>query len=202
MKLFKYITLLLLTIVLISCRNDVKKAVSENEEASHTINNSKKVADETTKKEKNIQLLRDKDYLTESQWQSWLPETLLDMPRSFSQINFMPGLGSCSATYSTGNKRIKFMVIDGAGEKGAGGVGPFKMYSKTDYDTEDEERYKKTRVLEGVRVVESYRKTGNYYSLSMFYGERFGIKIETFELEQHALDLIFTELNLNELKNL
>lgn len=189
-------------IICISCGDDAKKLDTEIKDASQSVKNASKVANQAENMQEKMIALREKTPLTKEEFESWLPETLLDMPRTFSQINFIPGLGSCSANYSIGTKKIKIMVIDGAGEKGAAGVGPYKIYSKMDYDTQDENRYKKSRVIDGVRVVEAYRKSGNTYSLSMFYNERFGVNIEIFELEQKALDQVFKELNLNELKDL
>jgi hypothetical protein len=197
-----YVALLFIAMLPTSCGNDSKKGNTEIENTSETVKKVAKVIDEAPAMQENVAQLRNKTPLTKAQFESWLPDTLLDMPRTFSQINFMPGLSSCGANYTLGNKKIKIMVIDGAGEKGAGAVGTYKLYSKMDYDTKDENRYKKSRVIDGVKVVEAYRKSGNTYSLSMFYDERFGVHIEIFELEQHALDKVFKELKLNELNNL
>ena len=185
-----------------SCKEETKKLGNEIRNTTEIIKNAKKIAKEANGMQENIKLLRNKEPLTKEEWESWLPETLLDMPMTFSQINFMPGLGSCGATYKIGNKRIRLMVIDGAGERGAGGVGPYRMSSKMDYDTEDTWGSTKTVLIDGVKAKKSYLKSSNSYDLSMFYAERFAVDIKTNEIDEATLEKIIQELNLNELKNL
>ncbi len=112
----------------------------------------------------------------------------------------MPGLGSCGANYKIGNKRIRVMVIDGAGERGAGGVGPYRMSSKMEYNTEDEWGYTKTVVIDGVNAKRSYVKTSGMYSLSMYYANRFAVDIEIHNFSEDMLEEIVEALNLSELK--
>ncbi|RDK86968.1 hypothetical protein [Marinirhabdus gelatinilytica] len=202
MNYLKYIpAILFLIMTLSSCGNESNKVATEIENATQTIKNSKKVAESASGMQENIQLLRKMEHLTKEQWEAWLPETVLGMPSTTPQFNFLPGLGSCAANYKVGNKRIRVMVIDGAGEKGAGGVGPYRMSSKMDYDTEDKWGYTKSRMINGIKVKESYNKTGDSYSLSMFYNERFAVDVETHEIEQSELDQIVKGLNLNKLSN-
>ena len=49
----------------------------------------------------------------------------------------IPGLSSFGSSYSVMNKRMRIMSIDGASEKGTGGVGLYRMSRKMDYDTKD-----------------------------------------------------------------
>jgi hypothetical protein len=186
--------------MLVSCGNDAKKVENEIENANQTISNAKNVVNDATQMQENIQQLRKKDFLTKAQWESWLPEKVLDMPMTFSQINFMPGLGSCGANYTIGNKRIRVMVIDGAGERGAGGVGPYRMSSKMDYNTEDEWGYTKTVIIDGVKAKKSYVKTSGMYNLSMYSANRFAVDIEIHNFSEDRLEEIVEELNLSELK--
>ncbi len=106
--------------------------------------------------------------VSKEQFESWVAETLIDLPKASSMINFIPGLSSSGTTYSKQNKSVRVMVIDGAGEKGASGVGPYRMSSTMDYDQEDEWGYTKSRIISGIKVKESYRKSGEAYTLSMF----------------------------------
>tara|TARA_A100000171_G_C2140545_1_gene155530 strand:+ start:16980 stop:17591 length:612 start_codon:yes stop_codon:yes gene_type:complete len=201
MKYLKHTTaILFLVTILISCGNETNKVKSEIENTSQTVKNAKKVTEGASEMEKNIQQLRTKEHLTKEQWESWLPETVLQMPRTSSQINFMPGLGSCSASYSIGNKRIRVMIIDGAGERGAGGVGPYRMSSKMDYDSKDEWGSTKTVVIDGVKAKKSYVKTSGMYSLSMFYADRFAVDIELHDFSEDSLEEVVKELDLSELK--
>jgi hypothetical protein len=196
----KFNTLLfLLLLICLACGDDNKKLENEFKNASETVNNASKLANEAKSMQENITDLRSKEHLSEAQFESWLPETLLGMPRSTTSINMIPGMGSCGVHYKEGNKRIRVMIIDGAGEKGAGGVGPYRMSSKMDYDQKDEWGYTKTRVIDGLKVKESYRKSADSYTLSMFYDNRFAVDIETFEIAQSALDQIVSELNLKAL---
>lgn len=199
MKTIKYIILLLgLLLLSISCREKTKKVANEIENATQIVKKAKNISEEASAMQKNINELRKKEYLTKEQWESWLPKKLFNMPMRFSQINFMPGLGSCGASYNVGNKRIKVMIIDGAGEKGAGGVGPYRMSSKMEYDEEGSWGTTKTIEIDGHKAKLSSLKSGKY-SISMFYNERFAVDIETHELEREALEQIVEELKLNKL---
>lgn len=199
----KYFTTCFFVIICISCGNDTKKLDTEiNEEASQTIKNASKVVSEAENMQEDMIALRDKTPLTKEAFESWLPKTLLNLPRSSTSINFLPGLSSCSGTYSLGNKKIRVMVIDGAGEKGAGGVGPYRMSSKMDFNQEDEWGYQKSKTIQGIKLKESYRKSGDAYALSMFYNDRFAVDIKTSEIAHEELEQILEELNLDQLSNL
>ncbi|PKA84468.1 hypothetical protein ATE92_2658 [Ulvibacter sp. MAR_2010_11] len=201
MKNLKELTrILFLSLLLVSCGNESKKVGKEIENSTQSISNAKNVVNDASEMEENIRQLRKKEYLTKEQWESWLPKVLLDMPITYQQLNFMPGLGSCGATYKIGNKSIRVMVIDGAGEKGASGVGPYRMSSKMDYDSKDEWGSTKTVVIDGIKAKKSYVKTSGMYSLSMFYNHRFAIDIEAHNFSEDKLAEIVKELNLSELK--
>jgi len=191
---------LLISSIFTSCGNESKEDAKVMENSTQTMNTTKNVVNEASEMEGNIRQLRKKEYLTKDQWKSWLPKTLLDMPMSNQQLNFMPGLGSCGATYKIGNKRIRVMVIDGAGEKGASGVGPYRMSSKMDYDSKDEWGSTKTVVIDGVKAKKSYVKTSGMYSLSMFYADRFAVDIELHDFLEDRLEEVVKELDLSELK--
>tara|TARA_R100000935_G_scaffold58415_2_gene95413 strand:- start:96523 stop:97134 length:612 start_codon:yes stop_codon:yes gene_type:complete len=193
-------TVLLISSIFTSCGNESKEDAKVMENSTQTMNTTKNVVNEASEMEGNIRQLRKKEYLTKDQWKSWLPKTLLDMPMSNQQLNFMPGLGSCGATYKIGNKRIRVMVIDGAGEKGASGVGPYRMSSKMDYDSKDEWGSTKTVVIDGVKAKKSYVKTSGMYSLSMFYADRFAVDIELHDFLEDRLEEVVKELDLSELK--
>ncbi|MDX1463438.1 MAG: hypothetical protein R3359_10305 [Marinirhabdus sp.] len=169
--------------------------------STQNIKNVKELADEASSMQENMSKLQKIDHLTKEQWQSWLPETLYNLPITSSQINFLPGLGSASATYSVGNKRIRVMVIDGAGEKGANAVGAYRASSKIEYNDEGNWGSTKTVKIDNHNAKLSDLKNGKY-SVSMFYNERFAVDIETHELPGEALEQIIEQLNLNELKNL
>ncbi len=203
MKKLKYTLLILLTGLLsTSCGEEAKKLKDDINNTKNVVETAVKVASEGEGMKKNILSLRTKTPLTQAQWESWLPEKLLELPLSNPQLNFMPGIASCGANYKIGNKRIRVMVIDGAGEKGAGAVGPYRMSSKMDYNTEDTWGYTKTRTINGVKAKESYRKSANSYAVSMFYADRFAVDIETYNLEQAELEQIIKELNLDKLSDL
>lgn len=203
LQYLRYSTTCFFAIICISCGNDTKKLDTEiNEEASQTIKNASKVVSEAENMQEDMIALRNKTPLTKEAFESWLPKTLLDLPRSSTSINFLPGLSSCSGTYSLGNKKIRVMVIDGAGEKGAGGVGPYRMSSKMDFNQEDEWGYQKSKTIQGIKLKESYRKSGDAYALSMFYNDRFAVDIKTSDIDNEELEQILEELNLDQLSNL
>ncbi len=184
--------------IFFSCGNESKKMATEIKNAAQTVKNAKNVVNEASEMEDNILLLREKEHLTKDEWESWMPKTLLDLPINSSQINFMPGLGSCGATYKIGNKSIRVMVIDGAGEKGASGVGPYRMSSKMNYDQKGSWGTTKTKIINGLKVKESDLKDDTY-NLSLFYGDRFAVDIKTIGVAHDELQQILTELDLEHL---
>ena len=203
MKYLKHITtILFIASILTSCGNDSKKVTTEIENATKTVKNAEKVVDRASDIKDNMLLLRNTTPLTKAQFESWLPETLLDMPLANSQINLIPGLHSCAANYRLGNSRIRVMIFDGAGEKGASGVGPYRMSSEMDYDTDDQWNTTKTVIIEGHKAKKNMRKTSGTYNLSMFYAERFAVDIKTENIAEDVVEKIVKELNLSELKNL
>ena len=185
-----------------SCGEKSKELKNDLKNTKNVLEAAVEVANDGENMKKNIQDLRTKTPLTKDQWQTWLPETLLDMPMTFSQINFMPGIGSCGAFYKVGNKRIRVMVIDGAGKRGAGVVGPYRMSNKIEYNEEGIWGATKTIEIDGHKAKLSSLKSGKN-SISMFYDNRFAVDIETNEVEEHdALYKIFRKLNLEQLNNL
>ncbi|MCK7590766.1 hypothetical protein M0G43_09285 [Subsaxibacter sp. CAU 1640] len=192
----------ILGMMLVSCGDNAKQAKDELNKAKNDIKNAQELAKESEAMVDNINTLKEESHLTEEEFKTWSPDTLLGMPLTSSTINMIPGLGSCGNTYSIKNKRIRVMVIDGAGEKGAGSVSPYRMSSKMDYNEENTWGYTKSKIINGIKVKESYLKGNEKYSLSMFYDERFAVDIETQEVSKEDLPRILEELNLEELKNL
>lgn len=193
--------LLFLVLLLSYCGKEAKKNIEELNNTKEVIKNTSKVADESENLKKNMTDLQKKTPLTKEQFESWLPKTLVDLPLTSSTINMMPGLGSCGGSYNIGNKRIRLMVIDGAGERGASGVSSYMFSSKMDYNEENDSRYTKTKFIDGIKVKETYHKSDGNYNISMFYGDRFAVDIETKRISYDELEQIVSTLNLKELLN-
>jgi len=192
MKSLIHLAVILFSGVLISCTNTKK----ENKEI---IQETAKVVREIPKSNDFRARLKDTEPVTKEQFESWLPKTLIDLPLTTSTINMIPGLGSCSGTYNVGNKRIRVMVIDGAGDRGASGVSSYMFASNMDYDEDNDSRYTKTKFIDGVKVKETFHKSDGNYHISMFYGERFAVDIETKEINHNELEQLIKELNLEQL---
>tara|TARA_R110002049_G_scaffold72563_4_gene187799 strand:- start:4505 stop:5113 length:609 start_codon:yes stop_codon:yes gene_type:complete len=199
MDSLKNTLLAMLVILVISCEEDSKKLKQEVKNTTTKIKNTSKVAEDGDIMLENIEKLKQVTPVSKEQFESWVAETLIDLPKASSMINFIPGLSSSGTTYSKQNKSVRVMVIDGAGEKGASGVGPYRMSSTMDYDQEDEWGYTKSRIINGIKVKESYRKSGEAYTLSMFYGDRFAVDVKTSKVTKEELDDIMKELNLEQL---
>jgi hypothetical protein len=196
MRLFNY--LLFILIVCTACNNkqDSKTSTKEPEKITKAVKNTKEVVNNASSTKDNLQELRKTEHLTKEQFEAWLPEKLLGLPRTSTTINSSPEFGSCAAFYTVGNTRIHVKVFDGAGERGASAVGVYRMLEKMEYDNTYDYGYRKTRMIDGAKVKENYFKP-NRYTIMMFYGERFGVDIETHEIEHDQLEEIFKELNLN-----
>lgn len=202
MNPLKNLLLALFVILATSCGEDSKKIKQEIKNSSQVIKNASKVANKAEEIQKNMEALKDATPLTTEQFESWLPESIIGLPKASTQINFMPGISTCGVTYRESNKSVRVLVFDGAGPKGAGAVGPYRMSSTMDYDQEDEWGYTKSRIINGIKVKESYRKSGEAYTLSMFYGDRFAVDVKTSKVTKEELDDIMKELNLKQLLEL
>lgn len=202
MRSIKNVALLFIIVAaLISC-GDSSKEKDKTNNASQTVKNASKVVNEAKKTQDEIQQLREITPLTKDQFESWMPETLLDLTKTTTSINLVPGLSSCGINYRKEHRSISVVIIDGAGEKGAGGVGPYRMSSKMDYDKEDEWGYEKSKILNGIKVKESFRKSGDAYTITMFYDNRYAINIKTTKIIQEELEQIVEQLNLDQLSKL
>ncbi|MBR9855714.1 MAG: hypothetical protein GYB37_14235 [Algicola sp.] len=193
MKIYTSHLIPLISLLLISCGG--KEGNKTEPETSSTIDLVETVKD----MQENRGTLVNETPLTKEEFAAWLPETLLGMPLSSSTINMVPGLGSCGATYSINNRRVRVMVIDGAGEKGNNAVGSYRMASTMEYDEKGSWGSTKTTTLNGLKVKESALTNGKY-NLSMFYDNRFAVDVETYEVGHEELEQIIKELNLEQLK--
>tara|TARA_R110002073_G_scaffold279026_1_gene442920 strand:- start:173115 stop:173726 length:612 start_codon:yes stop_codon:yes gene_type:complete len=197
MKTLKYtVVILCIAILSISCGTETKKLKNELKNSKEIIKNASKVAKEGENLQNTMLDLKSKTPLTKAQFEAWLPETLIELPKTSSSINLIPGVGSCGASYNVLNKRIRVMIIDGAGAKGAGAVGPYMMSSKMDYDLEESWGTTKSKTINGIKVKETYQKNNDEYTLSMFYNNRFAVDIEVAEVTYAELEQLVKELNL------
>ena len=197
MKHIKYIGIILFVGVLsISCGKEAKKIKNELKNSKEIIKNASKVAKEGENLQNTMLDLKSKTPLTKAQFEAWLPEALIELPKTSSSINLIPGVGSCGASYNILNKRIRVMVIDGAGPKGVGAIGPYMMSSKMDYDLEESWGTTKSKTINGIKVKETYQKNNDEYTLSMFYNNRFAVDIEASEISYEELEQLVKELNL------
>lgn len=182
----------LISLLLISCGG--KEGNKTEPETSVTTELVKIVKDT----QENRETLIDETPLTKEQFAAWLPETVLGMPLTSSTINMLPGIGSCGATYSVQNRRVRVMIIDGAGEKGNNAVSTYRMSSTMEYDEKGSWGSTKTTNINGIKVKESNLKNGKF-NLSMFYDNRFAVDVETYEVGHEELEQLVKELNLGQL---
>jgi len=182
----------LISLLLISCGS--KEENKKEPETSSTIDLVKTVKD----MQENRETLVNETPLTKEQFAAWLPETLLGLPLTSSSINMLPGIGSCGATYSVKNRRVRVMIIDGAGEKGNNAVSTYRMSNTMEYDEKGSWGTTKTTTINGIKVKESNLKNGKF-NLSMFYDNRFAVDVETYEVRHEELEQLVKELNLGQL---
>ena len=192
MKIYTSHLIPLISLLLISCGG--KEGNKTEPETSSTIDLVETVKD----MQENKETLVNETPLTKEEFALWLPETLLGMPLSSSTINMIPGLGSCGATYSINNRRVRVMIFDGAGEKGNNAVNTYRFSSTREYDEKGSWGYTKSNMINGIKVKESSLKSGKF-SLSMFYNNRFAVDVETYEVSHDELEQIVKDLNLEQL---
>ncbi len=134
-----FIAMLILSL-LWSCHNNEKdnKGIQETEKAVKETSSTKGFSSNKTP-------------LNKEQFESWLPETLLGLPRTSATINGLKDMGSCTANYSEKNTRIRLMVFDGAGEQGANVTATYRDSSTRDYDENGSWGYTKTKTINGTK---------------------------------------------------
>jgi hypothetical protein len=186
--------------LIMSCGENAEKLKSEIKNTQNTIENASKAVNEADDMADNMNLLKSKTPLSKEKFESWSPKTLLGLPLTSSTINMLPGMGSCGNTYSINNKRIRVMIIDGAGEKGSGAVQSYQMSSKMEYNQDESWGTTKTKTINGLKVKETKFKGDDKYNLSLFYNNRFAVDIETSEVNSDELEQIFIELKLDQLQ--
>lgn len=192
MKIYTSYFIPLFSLLLISCGS--KEENKKEPETSVTTELVRIVKDT----QENRETLIDETPLTKEQFAAWLPETVLGMPLTSSSINMLPGMGSCGATYSIQNRRVRVMIIDGAGEKGNNAVSTYRMSSTMEYDEKGSWGSTKTTTINGIKVKESNLKNGKF-NLSMFHDDRFAVDVETYEVGHEELEQLVKELNLGQL---
>ena len=197
----RFLSTLIICVSLIfsSCGKESKKIKDELSNTKEVIKNASKVADESENMQQNVVDLKSKTPLTKAQFESWLPKAVIDLPLTSSTVNTIVGVGSCSGSYRIGNKRVSVMVIDGAGERGASAVSSYMFSSTMEYNEDNDSRYTKTKVIDGIKVKETYHKSNGDYNVSTFYGNRFAVDIETKEVNYDEVEQIIKTLNLSEL---
>lgn len=194
MKIHTSYFISLISLLLISCGS--KEGNKTEPETSSTVDLVKTAKD----MQENKETLVHETPLTKEQFAAWLPQTVLGMPLTSSTINMIPGMGSCGGTYSVDNRRVRVMILDGAGEKGNNAVNTYRFSSTRDYDEKGSWGYTKSNMINGIKVKESGLKSGKY-NLSIFYGDRFAIDVETYEVTREELEPLLADLNLNRLLN-
>ncbi len=200
MKTLKTIAITFCFFLITSCGENAEKVKSQIKNTQNTIENASKAVNEADDMADNMNLLKSKTPLSKEKFESWSPKTLLGLPLTSSTINMLPGMGSCGNTYSIKNKRIRVMIIDGAGEKGSGAVQSYQMSSKMEYNQDESWGTTKTKTINGLKVKETKFKGDDKYNLSLFYNNRFAVDIETSEVNSDELEQIFIELKLDQLQ--
>ncbi|WP_293293770.1 hypothetical protein [Allomuricauda sp.] len=195
MKTIRTVLIIQTVFCLVACNPNNRK----NQEQGSTQPGVSNTPSESFEENKNS--LLNKTPLTKEQFASWLPETMLGLPLTSSTINLLPGVGSCTANYSQGNTRIRIMIIDGAGEKGANGVAPYRATSTLNIDDKGAWGSTKTETVNGLKAKVSYLEEDRL-NASMFYNERFAVDIKLNELTRGSLDQIAQELKLEKLKEI
>lgn len=202
---------LTISLTIVSCSNETKNNGEDNaykssttvekiKSTQKTIENASKAVSGADDMADNMNLLKSKTPLSKEKFESWSPKTLFGLPLTSSTINMLPGMGSCGNTYSMKNRRIRVMIIDGAGEKGSGAVQSYQMSSKMKYDQDESWGITKTKIINGLKVKETNFKGEDKFSLSIFYNNRFAVDIETIEISGDNLEQLLIELNLDQLQ--
>jgi hypothetical protein len=192
MKIITSYFISLFSLLLISCGS---KEENKKEPETSVTTELVKIVKNT---QENRETLVHETPLTKEQFAAWLPEMVLGMPLTSSTINMLPGIGSCGATYSIQNRRVRVMIIDGAGEKGNNAVSTYRMSSTMEYDEKGSWGSTKTTTINGIKVKESALKNGKF-NLSMFHDNRFAVDVETYEVSHEELEQLVKELNLGQL---
>ncbi len=200
----KLLSIIACLVLLYSCGKSKEK--SDLNKAIDGFSNLKKIADETEKMEEETDKLLKTSPISKEILKNLLPESLVDLKRTKFSIGnaIFPDLNVAKATYENGNKRIILKILDGVGETGSALVNLEKLNMVVDFEEENENGYRKSTKIAGLRAVEEVTNDnyGNaeFTDVRTIVNNRFLITLEGKNVLLKELKESFNKIKISTLK--
>ncbi len=186
---------------------ETKKAVTEAKnavsEVSEAVGGLGDLEENLNEMQEDMERLKEATPLTNAELKSWLPEEVNGMKRTgfkAGQASYMK-IASIEATYKNEDKskELNVMILDGAGEMGAGATAGAKFMFAQDFEEEDEYKIRRTTTKKGVKMIEEYRKNNNKSDIQFFHDDRFYITVKGKNVDLDETYEAIKDLDLDDL---
>lgn len=203
MKRLFQISILITTILFMSCLGEVKEKLSKAKEG---VSNATTLVKEVQKVEGRIEKLKNATPLTNKELKEWLPKNLGDLERTGFKVGQagMYQVNSVEGTYKKTESKQKFnvMVIDGAGPTGSVMSASYGLLGNFEMETEDENKHQQTVTVDGIKAQQTYKKKANSTQLMFAYQERFLITVNATDMNAEQTWKMTQKLDLEDLIDL
>lgn len=203
MKKSTQISLLLTSVLFVSCLSEVKEKFSK---AQADVSNATTFVEEVQKVEGRIEKLKEATPLTNQQLKEWLPPNIGALKRTGFKIGQagMYQVNSVEGTYkeTESNQKFNVTVIDGAGPTGSMMSASYGLLGNFEMETEDEYKHQQTVTVDGIKAQQTYKKKNNNTQLIFAYQERFLVNISSTDMNVDETWAMTNMLDLDKLIDL
>ena len=195
-------------LMLVACSKDETVNEEKSGGLSDVVSNAKnygKMSNSVQDISKNIESLKKLTPLTNDELKVFLPEELLGLKRRELKVgdNSMMSLSTAEAKYSDGDqKKIKFELMDGAGETGSAMVSLLMMSFTMNQEKITENGYEKTTEINGNKAIVMENLDREYLTskIQMIFKKRYLVTLNGENISFSELEKALDELNLSRLK--
>ncbi len=193
----------LAVILLNSCLGE---ATDKLKNAKETVSNTTTLIKQVHKVENRIEILKNEASLTNEELKTWLPKTIDNLERSGFKVGSTgyANVASVEGTYGSKDqgRRLKVVVMDGAGPTGSIMMAGLGMASKLDMEEENENKHQKTVTINGIKAMQTYHKKRFETGLQFVHDDRFGVMINGIQMQPEETWAMVEKLNLKKLTEL
>ncbi|CAM1347154.1 hypothetical protein [Tenacibaculum crassostreae] len=196
MKPQKTYLIILLTLFICSCKNDIKKEAA-------TINKTS-VVKNVIKTVSTIENLQNITPINLEEFKTWFPSQLINMqkvsvvaaPLSANDIS-----GTVAKYQGDKTNKMQITLYDCAGKNGAMILGQYTLYKNMKVDNESAYKIEKSFTKNGMMGVETFHKDRKFSDISFLYRDRLALNIKAYETDREMVWKAIEDLKLKKLIN-
>ncbi|MFA6701419.1 MAG: hypothetical protein WCR12_06420 [Dysgonamonadaceae bacterium] len=185
-KLIGLLTIILLTLVGVSCNSGPGKKLKEAKEQASDIGNIVKNMDDleeaTKENSKRVEELKKITPFTNDKMTGWMPQELNGMKRASYSVSSAIGTsqGDLRFENEAKDKSVTITIIDGAGEVGSNFYSSQVLMMETlkNMSSESDDRTEKVVKRGGNLAYETYYKSENRSTIQVVLEDRFIVSVE------------------------